>query len=275
MGRIKNCAAVLGGLGLAAGINIFLSMKWFEIRNKNVEIKNLPEHLEGLKILHISDIHNTSYLHLSVDIWKKIFKADFDIAFITGDLTKAYFDQVLPLRDGFVKLAKKVPVFFVDGNHERFHFKEMKAFLESCGIVVLDDRKIVLELDGGDLEILGTRDYYYQKYHHFRPFKRLMEEEVRCGFRILLSHQPQMIDGLSYFQDILVISGHTHGGQVRLPFLPVAYAPGQGFFPKYACGMYKVRHNYLHISSGIGASRVPVRFFNRAGVDILTLGKSE
>ena len=271
MGKIKKTAVALGGIGLFSAANVALSMNWLKISKKNVEIKNLPPHLEGLRILHISDIHNNSHKYLSLDIWKKVFKNDFDIAFITGDLTQAYFDHALPLRKGLCELARRVPVFFVDGNHERFHFKQMKEFLESCGIIVLDDKKIVLEVDVGNLEILGTRDYYYQKYNHFKPFMKLMGDEVRCGFRILLSHQPQIIDRLSYFQDILVLSGHTHGGQVRLPFLPIAYAPGQGFFPKYSCGLYKEKHNYLHVSPGIGASRIPIRFFNRPEIAILTL----
>ena len=271
MGKLKKPAVALGGLGLFAAVNIFLSMKWLNVKRRNVKINNLPRHLEGLRILHISDIHNTSYKRLSVDIWKKIFKNDFDIAFITGDLTKEYFDQVLPMRKGLSELARRVPVFFVDGNHEKYHFHQMKEFLESCGVVVLDDKKIVLEVDGGELEILGTRDFYYQKYKHFKPFTELMEREVRCGFRILLSHQPQIIDRLCYFQDILVISGHTHGGQVKLPFIPALYAPGQGFFPKYAGGFYNVKHNYLYVSSGIGASRVPIRFFNRPEVAVFTL----
>ena len=121
------------------------------------------------------------------------------------------------------------------------------------------------------MEILGVRDYYHQRRERFKSFKRLMENEVRCGFRLLLSHQPQIIEGLSYFKDILVLSGHTHGGQIRLPLCSTLIAPGQGIFPKYGDGFYKVKSCYLYISKGIGASRIPIRFFNRPEIAVLTL----
>lgn len=260
-----------GGVVCTLIANIALSMKLPRIIHKNISIKNLPDFARGLKILHISDIHNKSVSDINVNIWKQVFRETFDIAVITGDMTKNYFDYVLPLRKPLTRLAKHAPVFFVDGNHEKTHFREMKNFLESCGIVVLDDRKVNLKINGGSLEVIGVRDYYYQKRHHFKSFKRLMENEVKCGFRILLSHQPQIIDRLSNFRDILVLSGHTHGGQIRLPFIPAIIAPGQGFFPRYGDGFYKVKNCYLYVSRGIGASRLPVRFFNRPEVAVLKL----
>ena len=251
--------------------NVIISVKLPKISRADIPVDNLPEHIEGLRIMHISDIHNESMFDISVNIWKNLFEEDFDIAVITGDMTKEYFDHVLPLRKPLTRLAGRAPVFFVDGNHEKAHFREMKRFLESCGITVLDDRKVSLEIGGGSLEILGIRDYYYQRRHNFRAFKRLMEDEVVCGFRILLSHQPQIIEKLTQFRDILVLSGHTHGGQIRLPFIDTLVAPGQGFFPKYGDGFYKVKNCYLYVSRGIGASRIPIRFFNRPEVAVLKL----
>ncbi|MCL2564329.1 MAG: metallophosphoesterase [Defluviitaleaceae bacterium] len=265
-------AAMFAGGVLCA--NIAMSLKLPRLIKADLPIDNLPEHIRGLKILHVSDIHNKSKYYVNVNIWKTVFKEDFDIAVITGDMTKDFFDQVLPLREPLSELASRVPTFFVDGNHEKAHFREMKKFMESLGVVVLDDRKITLGINGGSLEILGIRDYYYQKRQGFKPFKHLMEDEVKCGFRILLSHQPQIIEGLSYFKDILVLSGHTHGGQIRLPFVDTIIAPGQGFFPKFGDGFYKVKNCYLYISRGIGASRIPVRLFNRPEVAVLTLKNS-
>jgi len=260
-----------GGMISALLANITLSLKHPKLENTDLPIKNLPKHLEGLKILLLADIHNKSITDIDVNIWKTVFKEKFDIAVIAGDMTKECFDQVLPLRKPLSALSKRVPVFFVDGNHEKAHFAEMKRFMECCGIMVADDRKIKLEINGGPIEVLGIRDYYYQRRHNFKSFKRLMENEVKCGFRLLLSHQPQIIDALAHFKDILVLSGHTHGGQIRLPFVKTIIAPGQGFFPKYGAGFYEVKGCYLYVSKGIGASRIPLRLFNRPEVAVLTL----
>jgi len=254
-----------------AGINIAISLRCPRLVRMDVPIRDLPESFKNLRILHISDIHNSSTLRISVNIWDMIAKENFDLAVITGDVAKNCFAQVLPLESVLTRLASRVPVFFVDGNHEQVHFREMKEFMESCGIEVLDDRKTEIDINGESLEILGIRDYYYQKWKRFKPFEQLMEDEVKCGFRLLLSHQPQIVDKLDYFEDILVLSGHTHGGQIRLPFLKTIIAPGQGLFPKYGDGFYKVKNCYLYISRGIGASRIPIRFFNRPEITILRL----
>lgn len=268
---LTKLAILTGGVLCAVLANVAISLKLPKKVHVDIPVKGLPGRLHGLKILHLSDIHNKSTTRINVDVWDIVSKTDFDLAVITGDMTERYFDQVLPLKKPLTVLAARVPVFFVDGNHEQTHFKEMKAFMNSCGVTVLDDCKVTLEIKGTPLEILGIRDYYYQKWRRFKSFERLMEDEVKCGFRILLSHQPQIIDKLSYFEDILVLCGHTHGGQIRLPFTNTIVAPGQGFFPKYGNGFYKVKSCYMYISRGIGASRIPVRFFNRPEVAVLRL----
>ena len=272
MSFIKAAIFACGALCAAlAGMNIVISLKCPRLVRIDMPIDGLPEHLRNLRILHISDIHNTSKTRIDINIWNVISKANFDLAVITGDMTADCFDQILPLKSVLIGLANRVPVFFVDGNHEQAHYRQMKTFLESCGIEVLDNKRIDLDINGETLAILGIRDYYYQKWQNFKPFERLIENEVKCGFRLLLSHQPQIVDKLSYFEDILILSGHTHGGQIRLPFMNTIIAPGQGLFPKYGNGFYKVKNCYLYVSRGIGTSRIPVRFFNRPEVAILRL----
>jgi len=254
-----------------ASANIAVSLKCPRLVRSDIAIPKLPKHLRNLRILHLSDIHNASRSRVNVNIWDIIFRQRFDLAVITGDMTKEYFDQVLPLKGKLTRLAERVPVFFVDGNHEQAHFRHMKIFMESCGVKVLDDRKLCIDINGGTLDIIGVRDYYYQKWQSFEPLKRLMKDEPGCGFRLFLSHQPQIIDRLLHFEDILVLSGHTHGGQIRLPFVNTIVAPGQGLFPKYGDGFYTVKNCYLYISRGIGASRINMRLFNRPEIGLLRL----
>jgi len=254
-----------------AGINIAVSLKCPKLVHVDIPIQKLSKHLKGLKILHISDIHNVSTHSINVNIWDTVFEQDFDIAVITGDMTKEYFDQVLPLKGVLTRLAGRAPTFFVDGNHEQAHYSHMKTFLESCGICVLDNCKTSLDINGGSLDILGIRDYYYQKWQDFKPLDELMEGETKDGFRLFLSHQPQVIDKLADFNDLLILSGHTHGGQIRLPFMNTIVAPGQGLFPKYGDGLYRVKGSYLYISKGIGASRIALRFFNRPEIGLIRL----
>lgn len=247
------------------------SMRLLKIKRIKIHVKNAPPELNKLKILHISDIHNASEKNITLNIWKSIEKEDFDMAFITGDMTVSNYKQLIPLKESLKALSERVPVYFVDGNHEIFSYEETKNFLEEINIRVLENEKVQLDINGGELEIIGLRDYTTLKAQNFEPFHKVFEKEVKEGFRIVLEHQPQIIDMLSDYENLLVLSGHTHGGQIRLPFMKTIYAPNQGFFPKWGDGLYESGKNMLYISRGIGTTIFPVRFFNRPEIAVIEI----
>lgn len=93
---------------------------------------------------------------------------------------------------------------------------------------------------------------------------------------ILLSHTPDIVDQLSTEPVRLILSGHTHGGQIRLPFIGAVIAPGHGLFPKRTKGLYPLPNKrQLYIDSGLGMSRIPVRFWNQSQYSLIDMWSEE
>jgi len=249
-------------------INYKISMRWVKIKRFSVEV-GLPKNAKGFKILHISDVHNASETVLTLDFFKNTYKHEFDIVVITGDMTVSYFEQILPLKPYLQELAEVVPVFFVDGNHEKIMYEGVKEFLEDCGVHVLANEKRTLEYEGEKFELIGLRDHDYLLQNGYSEFEAIFEDNGR--FKLVLQHQPQLFERIKYYENVFMLSGHTHGGQVRFWPLPTLYAPRQGILPKYGNGLYKFRNNHIYISKGIGTTIFPIRFFNRPEVAIIEL----
>ncbi|MDR1000786.1 MAG: metallophosphoesterase [Clostridiales bacterium] len=233
----------------------------------------LPETLDGLRVLHISDLHGNSETKMNVDIWTDIACAKFDMAVITGDMIKNHMTELKPHMPGIKSLARRVPVFYVEGNHDSLVYKKMAKTLSSAGVIVLDNERQVRRINGVDVPLIGLRDYWTLEKQKFLPAKRLFRSWAG-RFHIILSHQPQLFDMTKDKSLGLMLSGHTHGGQVRLPFMPTLYAPGQGLLPKYGNGWYELGKNKLFISCGIGTTDFSLRLFNRPEVAIITLTRA-
>ncbi len=245
------------------------SMKWLKIKYVTFPLLKKHKKTDKLKILHITDIHGNSSKKMNLDIWKKIEKLDFDFAVITGDLIINEFSEFLPHIEGVKRLAEKAPVFFVHGNHDMFYYKELKKELEKCGVIVLLDEIKTIEINNVKLNVIGLRDFYYLKANNFRGINNLFENIDNSLFTLVLNHQPEIFDIIKRFNPDLILCGHTHGGQLRLPFLPTLFAPHQGFLPKYGEGWYYENNVRMYISRGIGTTVFPIRFFNRPEVTIL------
>jgi len=286
----KPLKLALMGLGMAAAavsvVGYTLSLP-FRIRYEKANFLELPRHLRGLKILHIADLHGRHRDKMHRDIWPSVLGLDFDMAVLTGDVVLNKVSQLYPHLDGIKSMAKKAPVFYVDGNHEDGCTKEMARLLESIGVIVLYNRRGNFVVGAAHrsttpvVSVAGFRDYYYLKRRGFESVAPLIKDIAANGkFHIILSHQPQLFDLLcdasekAHFSG-LVLSGHTHGGQLRLPFFPTLYAPGQGLFPKYGDGWYENDKLKLFISRGVGSTHFSVRMFNPPEVAVIELCKCE
>ena len=258
----------LGSVGVGV---LWSSMRWLRVREQVVSFEHLPRHLQGLRILQIADLHNRSEFRKTLDIWPMVGKQDFDIAVITGDLILDEVCEIYPHAKDLAKLAKRVPTFYIEGNHEgRRKFPQMQAFMQSLGITVLDNQARVIMVNDGPLEIIGTRDYITLAKRGLIGMERLFKPYRKSEhFQLVLTHQPQTVDWFDGGD--LILSGHTHGGQLRLPFVPTLYAPQQGFRPKYGSGLYTLGDRKLYVSCGIGSTHFPFRTFNRPELTVLEL----
>lgn len=224
---------------------------------------NLPDAFDGYRIAHVSDLHNS-------DLWKKAItqlkKAEPDIICITGDLVdsnRTDVDVALAFAAEAVKIA---PCYYVPGNHEsrleEAVYTQLVDGLTALGITVLQDTYTKLTCQG-DAIFLGGLGF-------LNPQKNAALGYMD-GFKILLAHHPEYFSDYARENFQLVLSGHAHGGQFRLPFIGGLYAPGQGFLPEYDGGLYTNGSTAMIVSRGIGNSSFPIRFNNRPEVILITL----
>ena len=207
--------------------------------------------------------------------------ADPDIIAITGDIIDSRNTNI-DIALQFTKAAMEIaPCYYVTGNHEAriSKYDELKAAMEAAGVVVLEDEKTKISLEGGEITLIGVNDPSYQTDYLFGDAESVMNaklEELHTEngeFTVLLSHRPELFETYVDHDLDLVLSGHAHGGQFRLPFVGGLVAPNQGFFPEYDAGLYSMNHTNMIVSRGIGNSILPFRFNNRPEVIIIELKK--
>lgn len=224
---------------------------------------NLPPAFDGYRIAHVSDLHNSS-------LWKqtiaRLKEAEPDIICITGDIIDCKKTDVkiaLSFAEEAVKIA---PCYYITGNHEinvsgKIR-EELLNGLEDLGVTVLNDEEVVLHHNEAQIALAG---------HKWGKGDYVGELTDFDGYRILLSHRPECFTDYVAGEYDLVLAGHAHGGQFRLPFVGGLYAPGQGILPDYDSGIHREGRTDMVVSRGIGNSSFPIRFNNRPEVILLIL----
>ena len=221
---------------------------------------------EKIKVLQISDFHDKkSY---NDKLLKKIQGLSPDIVVITGDFLDAT-TRDLKNAYSFIDKLKKINsnIFFVCGNHEwrNENRKEFIQGLKERNVCILNNENTVVTINNTKINLCGIDDYNTKH----GDLEKGLNEVDRANLTILISHGPNVAMENKDLDVDLVFSGHTHGGQIRLPFIGALIAPGQGYFPRYSKGFYKINENILYIDSGVGTSNFPVRFLNRSQVSLI------
>ncbi len=264
-------------------IFILFCVGFFHWSNHSLQVQRftftsprLPAGFDGCVIVQLSDLHGALFGEDNQDLLKVVAKERPDYIFLTGDLLDQYratpHSYAVSLGGALADIA---PTYFVTGNHEWAlpDVPGLKRALEVAGVQVLTNEYTVLARDGDNAVLAGVDDpngYADQK----TPEE--VAEEVRAAFAdpfwILLAHRN------NYFEDAycrlgadLVISGHGHGGLVRLPFTDGLVSVERTFFPSYTAGFYQAGGADLFVSRGLGNSGRTFRLFNRPQVAVLTL----
>ena len=158
-----------------------------------------------------------------------------------------------------------------------------KVALEEAGVNIINNEVIELlgENESDRIYIAGIQDpstlYKDLRFVHYGTNGERMEAMLdmvmeginKEDFFVLLSHRPEYLELYDQYEIDICLSGHAHGGQFRIPFVGVVYAPGQGFLPEYTVGVYETKDLALYVGTGIGNSVIPVRVFNSP--EILTI----
>ena len=203
-----------------------------------------------------------------------------DIIVMTGDLIDANrtdIDLTLRFAEGAVGIA---PVYYVTGNHEGavMEYWILREGMAASGVNILSDRVCRLTRGGDMLLLAGLDDPNFATREEISEgFPAMIQNKLARltggsdEYTVLLAHRPEYIDSYAAGGADLVLSGHAHGGQIRLPFIGGLAAPGQGLFPKYDAGLYTVGGSDMIVSRGLGNSLFPLRVNNRPEIVMITL----
>ena len=261
---------------------VLVFLVWLIWSNISIEISRytvcdelIPSTFDGFKIAQVSDLHNAEFGENNETLIEKIEKENPDIIVITGD-TLDYFHTNVDVAVTFIEQAIKIaPCYYVTGNHEgwigRLAFSDFEDKLSELGVIVLHNESVLLEQGGEKIALMGIDDPDYT----FGFSKNLTDMATDEYFTILLSHRPEYFDDYVSNGYNLILSGHAHGGQFRLPLIGGLLAPDQGWFPKYDSGMHTKENTSMIVSRGVGNSVVPIRFNNPPELIIVELRSEE
>lgn len=268
---------------LAVTLSIVIVIILFcNFQNKHLETthytyaaEQLGADLEGYRIVQISDLHNAKFGKDNQKLVDRIKESEPDMIVLTGDLVDSNHTNVDRAVQFVNEIVKICPVYYVTGNHEywleKSEYDELMSGLADAGVVILDDQ--VVEVSRGDAKFrlvglddrslsdgtLGTllNDQAGQKEETADN-----ENSEKKEFTVVIAHEPQYLAKYAGIGVDLVLSGHAHGGQFRLPFVGGIVAPDQGFLPEYTAGEYYMNGTEMIVSRGLGNSVIPVRLFN-------------
>ena len=258
-----------GSLATAYGYNQHTQI---EVSRVEILLDRLPEEFNGLTIAHLSDLHHgrfisQDYIHHCVELTNALKP---DLIALTGDFTfgaKAYAEPCGEVLQG---LRANIGIYGVLGNHDHYNSAgRITRAIRSAGANVLVDQRENLEKGGRRLWIVGVDDLQ----HGHTDLPALLSDCPEKEFRLTLSHNPEFLDLFSDHQQHtdLMLSGHTHGGQIRLPLLGAPHLSLTGH--KYVMGLNQFKGMQVYTTRGVGTVGPPVRLFCPPEIGFYTLRK--
>lgn len=249
-----------------------------ELNEYTIQSESIPKSFDGYRIVQISDFHNAQIGKDNEKLISLIEKAEPDIIAITGDIVDWRRTDIELTKEFVLQIMKIAPCYYVSGNNESYITEkyDVKNILADMGVTVLEDETQHLEIEGEKILLAGMDDPAFSDNYSSADSVPIMQtklEELMSDdiYTVLLSHRPELFGVYCEYEADLVLSGHAHGGQFRIPFIGGLYAPDQGFFPEYDAGLYTDGKTNMLVSRGIGNSKIPVRFNNRPEVIVIEL----
>ena len=258
----------------------FIGTSGIFIKEYKINYNKLNNDFYGMKIVHISDIHYGRTIHKKEldNILKEINLEKPDIVILTGDLidkdTKLTKKDIKYLSDFLNGIDASISKYAIKGNHD-YKFSEWENIIGNGNFINLNDSYDLIYGQSNEyILISGISTNLYGKKTINKKIESTMKflEENKPNYSILIMHEPDYVDDIDYTKFNLVLAGHSHNGQVRLPFIGALYTPVKA--KKYYDNYYKIKNTDLYISSGIGVSEINLRLFNRPSFNLYRLTNS-
>ena len=252
-----------------------------EIYKYNVKSEDIPSEFDNFRIVQISDLHNAEFGENNEKLLLMLKQADADIIAITGDMIDSRNTDV----DVAISFAQKAvniaPVYYVNGNHESRvlgEYEKLKQGLTDAGVTILENSSADITIGDEAITLIGINDPTFRMDIVDDTMEQNIAHQLvnvipdNDNYKVLLAHRPEYFDVYAGKVD-LVLSGHAHGGQFRIPLVGGLVAPGQGFFPEYYEGSYIKDNTEMIVSRGVGNSIIPFRINNKPEIIVAELTK--
>ncbi len=276
---MKKFIYILLTIAILFSVELYIDSNWIEISNYEIKSEKIPDSFDNLTILHLSDLHSKEFGDNNANLISLIDDIKPDIIMMTGDMVNSKdtnFDIFLNLAE---KIGKKYECYYIVGNHEldlsKNYYNEIANALKSYGIKILDNEKIEIVRDNQKINLYGMwYDFTYYKKNSVLPVEEINKfigTDDDNKFDLLLTHDPKHFDAYYSWGADLVLSGHIHGGMVRLPIVGPVFSPERVLFPKYSQGEYNIEGSAMIVSRGLGRGNTGFRLFNRPEIGVITL----
>ena len=261
----------------------------FKVTHYDIKSDKLNKLNHERKIVFLSDLHNNRYGKNNEKLFDAVKEQNPDLILVGGDMLVGKANIPSKVAEDFVsKLMEICPVYYANGNHEQrmkvypetfgTAFQEYKDRLIKSGVTFVENENVDFNWDGCQVKIHGLEIpvKYYKKFcKQTLPVdvvrEQIGEPELNC-YNILLAHNPTYVSTYLEWGADLILSGHFHGGVVRIPKLGGIITPQWHMFPKYYGELTKENEKYVVVSKGLGAHTLKIRFLNPAEIVVLHIG---
>ncbi len=260
----------------------------FIVREYEIESKKLSRIEKDVTVVLLTDLHNKEYGKDNEKLVAKIDKINPDFILIAGDLMVAKpgldCEKALNLMK---KLAAKYQCFYGNGNHEyrmKIYtedygntYEKYKTQLQKMGVNLLENSKCSIKVNNQNINIYGLEieREYYKRFAKIKMEDTYIEDILgkinESDYNILIAHNPKYFENYAKWGADVTVSGHLHGGLVRLPFIGGVASPQIEIFPKYSDGKYTINGKNMILSCGLGTHTINVRVNNPAELSVIKL----
>jgi len=237
---------------------------------------NLPAQFDGFRIALVADLHAKEFGENNKKLFKYVAEANPDIIAVVGDVLDDK-NQDDYARNPFLGLTDIAPVYYVAGNHEWAcgAMKYLPQLLSECGVTYFSNSFTILKNGEAEILLAGREDPNSRSdLEPAESFWQRLNDAADGRYTLLLSHRNKTPEFYYPSGADLVLSGHAHGGQIRLPFTDGLIDASRQWFPKYTSGAYEYGEMTLFVSRGLGNSVPFPRLFNPPDLPVIILRKS-
>lgn len=253
-------------VGMFVGYAAKIEPNWIQEKTQPINLVNLPKAFEGLRIVQISDLHGK--LFDGKGLVQRVNNLNPDLVVITGDVFDEYHEIPLEYAAAVLGgLTAKHGIYYVYGNNDLYLGKDkIKQTMAAINIKTLEDEKVQIKVDDQSLFLIGV-NYPRMRKLDLAP----LAKDTRKAPKILLAHRPEIIDPAIAAGISLVLVGHTHGGQIKSPYIPKFVTVVKKGYEKYNSGLFDIRGTQMYVNRGLGVSDTPLRFLTRPEITLISL----